>query len=190
MRRRNNYRSRIRKESRTIPLPAARDRGNGEDDGRYFRCWNCNSICNIDRDALGGPESRDGLSYEDFPIPVYGADTAVDNSDIARLGGSIASLTVAAVEKIDSTFPVYYPGAPAVNAFTGSLISVRQLAGRTDRFNGAWISRTPVMVGGFFTTTLAIETPLGVLATEPHHIKPVVNTGCWFCGTLNWKGDF
>ena len=115
-RRRSQYRnrSRLRNESRTIPLYGSVERGNGLDDGRYFRCWNCGFVCNEDRDSLGGSESRDGIYYEDFPIPVYGADTAVDNSDIARLGGSIANQTIVA-ERIQYPAFVgqpYYPGQP------------------------------------------------------------------------------
>ena len=122
-RRRSLYRnrSRIRKESRSIPLRGNAERGNGLDDGRYFRCWNCGFVCNVDRDALGGPESRDGLYYEDFPIPVYGADTAVKNSGIARLGGSIGNQTLVAVIQ-EGTFPGYmqYPGyTPAEESYPG-----------------------------------------------------------------------
>lgn len=62
---RYNYR-RIRGEKRTLPMY-----GEGDDRGKYFRCWNCGFICNIDRDALG---DGDGRSYTEFAVttePLY-----------------------------------------------------------------------------------------------------------------------
>jgi len=60
---------RIRGEKRTIPMY-----GEGDDAGKYFRCWNCGFICNIDRDALG---DGDGRAYTEFGIttePLYPVD--------------------------------------------------------------------------------------------------------------------
>lgn len=39
--------SRLPKDKRTIRL-----RGSLDDDGRYFRCWNCGFICDSQRDVL------------------------------------------------------------------------------------------------------------------------------------------
>lgn len=88
------YRSRIRRDSRTIPLHGDDERGNGLDDGRYFRCWNCGFVCNQDRDALGGPESGDGITYERFNIPTYGSDGSTPGTGVARVGGSLAATVV------------------------------------------------------------------------------------------------
>ena len=44
-------------------MPGDKYFGDGEDDGKYFRCANCGFVCDIDRDALGGPESRSGATY-------------------------------------------------------------------------------------------------------------------------------
>lgn len=120
------HRGRIRKESRTIPLYGDRERGNGLDDGRYYRCWNCGFICNVDRDALGGPESGDGKSYEAFLIP-----TDPSLNSVSRLGGSEEPSTV----------------------------------------------------------SLALDIA-GDTITETHAIQSVINQGCPFCGTLNWRGDY
>lgn len=48
-----NRSRKLRKESRTIPLPANADYGNGEDVGKYYRCWYCGFICDVDRDSFG-----------------------------------------------------------------------------------------------------------------------------------------
>lgn len=50
------------KRSRTIPLKGNSIRGDGEDYGKYFKCWNCGWICNVDRDALGGAESEANIT--------------------------------------------------------------------------------------------------------------------------------
>ena len=152
MRNRKNYRSRIRKEARTIPLYGNPDRGNGLDDGRYYRCWNCGFICNIDRDKLGG--HGDGISYEDFPVPF---DASLNS--VSRLGGSIGP----------------------------SAISPKTRAGGSTLRGGGFLGRICMMVGISFWTTLAIGPLLDSVMTDKHHIMPIVDAGCPFCGTLNWK---
>ena len=60
----HRYRNRkTRKEFRNRPIPGHRDYGDGLDEGKYFHCSNCGFVCDIDRDALGGPESRSGATY-------------------------------------------------------------------------------------------------------------------------------
>lgn len=56
----------LRGDSKTIPLEGNRDRGNGEDAGIWYKCWNCGFICKEGRDSLGGSESRSGVVLEDF----------------------------------------------------------------------------------------------------------------------------
>jgi hypothetical protein len=44
----------LSKQRKTIPLPAT-DRTSGRDridSGRYYRCWNCGFICDVDLNAL------------------------------------------------------------------------------------------------------------------------------------------
>jgi len=177
------HRSRIRKESRTIPLYGSPERGNGLDDGRYFRCWNCGFICNIDRDALGGPESRDGLSYEDFPVPVYGAQGGVDYSNIARLGGSIGNETLVCIREEDD-FPgdYFYPSEP-------DTLKTEYYARRHPTENAGFLNRRPQMLGVSIMITMALWNPANVVK-DRYEIKPIVNSGCPMCGTLNWKGDY
>lgn len=57
---------RVRGDSRTIPLKGNKDRGNGEDHGVWYKCWNCKSICKVGRDSLGGSEDRSGVVIEDY----------------------------------------------------------------------------------------------------------------------------
>ena len=68
------------KQSRTIrvrgnPIRGAYEaHGVGEDSGKYFRCWNCGFICDVERDELGDSESRSGASSE-----IYAAQYSSDN---------------------------------------------------------------------------------------------------------------
>lgn len=78
------------RESRTIPLPGNRWRGNGLDHGRYYECWWCGFTCNIDRDSLGGARSRGGDEHEDFSTTTYTPTDGI-SSPLCVLGGSINS---------------------------------------------------------------------------------------------------
>lgn len=57
------------KRSRTLPI-----HGEAEDADKYFRCWNCGFICDVDRDSLGDSESLGGPVYEN-----YSADPVIDS---------------------------------------------------------------------------------------------------------------
>ena len=73
-------------ERRTIPL-RSNDRGSGRDkidDGKYFRCWNCGFICNIERDALS--ERGPGTILTDFDIP---AGTPYQDPEAIKLTGGM-----------------------------------------------------------------------------------------------------
>jgi hypothetical protein len=98
----------LRSDSRTLPQWGSDERGDGEDHGKWFECWNCGWLCNVDRDELGGPESKSNITLESFVV--------------------------------------------------------------VDEY-------------GNETTGYGADTATGIL------YKPVVNTGCPFCGTLNWRGD-
>jgi len=66
----------IRHDSKTIPVPGHRDYGDGEDHGKWYRCWNCGFLCNIDREALGGPEDSPGVITQTFTtLDQYGNTT-------------------------------------------------------------------------------------------------------------------
>jgi hypothetical protein len=72
-----NRNKRLAKQARTIPIPGHIDYGDGEDDGKFYQCWNCKMVCDVDRDELGGPDDRgyrDPKKYtlvgEDYSTPV------------------------------------------------------------------------------------------------------------------------
>lgn len=56
-----NRSRKLRKRSRTIPV-----KGFGDDAGKYYRCWYCGFVCNVDRDALGDAETGSGEYHIDF----------------------------------------------------------------------------------------------------------------------------
>jgi len=55
------HKRKLTKRSRTLPVY-----GEGADKGKYFRCWNCGWICNVDRDELGDSDSSAGDEHTDF----------------------------------------------------------------------------------------------------------------------------
>ena len=90
------YKRRLKKRSRTLPIP-----GRGEDEGKYFHCWNCHFVCDKDRDELGDSATRGGDHHLDAPNPIVnvpGGNTA----NQAVLGGSIGHYHVAAIVGPDS----------------------------------------------------------------------------------------
>jgi hypothetical protein len=73
-----------RKRSRTLPIYGNPEMGDGKDDGKYFRCWNCGFVCNVERDALGDSESLSGVSYE-----IYEQKYSTDGSPAPFIGAAI-----------------------------------------------------------------------------------------------------
>lgn len=57
---------RLPKESRTIPLRGNKIRGDGQDHGKWFRCWYCGARCSVDRESLGGPDSKANITPEEY----------------------------------------------------------------------------------------------------------------------------
>jgi len=53
---------RLPKQSRRIPLRGNKFRGDGEDSGKWFRCWHCGWICNQERDTLGDSQSTSAVT--------------------------------------------------------------------------------------------------------------------------------
>jgi len=51
------------RQKRTIRIP-----GSLEDSNKYYRCWNCGVICNIERETLDtGEHSTAGINVKDAP---------------------------------------------------------------------------------------------------------------------------
>lgn len=118
------------KESRRIPLKGDKYRGNGEDHGRYYRCWNCGFVCDSDRDALGDGNSGNGVTHIDYVINAQGG-SGDPLTSLATLDGDVNHYHVA--------LEIGSDGEPKV---------IR------------------------------------------HDYQTVINSGCPFCGSLNWRGDY
>ena len=58
---RRPYKRKIPKRSQTLPVP-----GKGDDYGKYYHCWNCGFVCNVDRDELGDADSKAGDDHTDY----------------------------------------------------------------------------------------------------------------------------
>jgi hypothetical protein len=66
----------LRGDSKTIPQWGSDERGDGEDHGKWYECWNCGWLCNTDRDELGGPDSKSNITPEPFlEVDQYGTAT-------------------------------------------------------------------------------------------------------------------
>ena len=69
--------------------------GDGRDYGKYYRCKICNTAVNAERDALGGPESGDGLAFKDtvtLSVPTLGDEL----SSLALQESSVLAMAVGA----------------------------------------------------------------------------------------------
>ena len=140
-RRRYNTSKKLRKESRTIPVPAGDGHLRGTnytgilDDGRFFRCWNCGFINAVDRNSLGGSQSRSGLIHKEnaigYPSPnAEGTGTEALSPDgrtpyqlLAVMGGINTSYVALENDPNGTTKPILHSFESAVAggcAFCGS----------------------------------------------------------------------
>lgn len=119
-----NHRSKkLRKESRTISIFGSADRGDGRDSKRYWECWHCGFVCDVERDYLGGAEER----------------------------ATVKPIAYDQTEDDLSTAKYHCEGA------AGATQTLCEAAG------GTWSKK---------------------------RYKPSVDSGCPFCGSPNWRGDF
>jgi hypothetical protein len=65
----------LKKEARTRPIGGHIDYGDGEDHGKYYRCWNCDMVCNVERDALGGIDDRPDINVQPYNMISQDAST-------------------------------------------------------------------------------------------------------------------
>ena len=93
--------NRLRKDSRTIPRHGDPVQGDGRDDRRFWTDWHCGFVCDIERDALGDSQTRNGVTFEDLPIPALGRDQD-PFTGIVVLGG-IGHIQVALENGSDGT---------------------------------------------------------------------------------------
>lgn len=114
------------RRSRTLPL-----KGTGDDAGKWYRCWYCGFICNVERDELGDSDSSSGVGHIDYHSQAFGNMDATDSLNrVAVIGGP---LHVFALMELDAD---------------GSAKGIR------------------------------------------HDFKSDISTGCPFCGSKNWRGDY
>ena len=71
-----NRSRKVRKDSKTIPVPGHQDYGDGEDADKWYECWHCGFKCNVERDELGGKDDDSKVTPTAFTdVDQYG-DTA------------------------------------------------------------------------------------------------------------------
>lgn len=78
----------MRSERKTIPMRAS-DGGSGREEvdaGRYFRCWNCGFVCDIDRDALD--DGRHGATTTIYTTASAGASSGDPLSPFTLVDGT------------------------------------------------------------------------------------------------------
>ena len=131
-------RRRTPKRSRTIELPGHRDYGDGIDDGKYYRCWNCGFICDVDQDELGGENSRSGATYAQY-------DDVYSENEPPFYSG---------IDGENETTPL----VPLLGMRSAHVVMKLDADGSESTIRRNWYND-----GG---------------------------TGCPFCHTLNWRGDY
>ena len=101
-----NRSRKLRKRSKTIPV-----KGFGDDAGKYYQCWYCGFMCNVDRDSLGDAESGSGEYHQDFTGSAYGSgDSSSPLNTLALLDG--ADVVLMELDASGSTKTVYHEFAP------------------------------------------------------------------------------
>lgn len=85
--RRRNENKRVRKQSRTNPLRGHKDYADGRDDGKYWRCWNCGFVCDVERDELGGGDGVSHTVYE--ALYTGGPKKGANNTDYLETDAAI-----------------------------------------------------------------------------------------------------
>lgn len=85
-------RTKLRREARTKPVKGHFDYGDGKDAGKYYRCWNCGFVCDIDRDQLGGRDEPSRVSSKAYDLVGEDSETLVkdtnNSSDYSIFGGT------------------------------------------------------------------------------------------------------
>ncbi len=59
--------------------------GLANDAGKYYACGYCGFTCNVDRDGLGGENSRSGVRHSDFVAPEYDGSGDISSPLSTRL---------------------------------------------------------------------------------------------------------
>lgn len=84
---------RIAGDARSIPLHGDPDRGDGRDANRYYRCWNCGFICDVERDSqIGHPSGEDYLESIQASDP--NANSARNEPNLSMLEDSLENCQI------------------------------------------------------------------------------------------------
>lgn len=153
--------SKIRHDFRNRgPLPGSRDRGNGLDADRYWRCANCGWICKLGRDSLGGTASISGSYPNDYVVK---EDPTAQNADPRNaLQPWVAIPATCSMETLNSVGVIHQtrnPDQPSNESFGSGIFGVGSFGGDSD------------------------------FVTIRRDYAADVTAGCPLCGSLNWRGD-
>lgn len=105
-----------RKSRSAVPINGSAIRGDGLDAGKYFRCAQCGFVCNKERDSLGGPESKNNVSFE-----IFNNDTPEDGLNFAILGMTHICLRIGADSNPQQIYRNYMPVINSGCPMCGSL---------------------------------------------------------------------
>jgi len=74
----NHHSSKPRHDSKSKPLWGSPERGDGQDNGKYYECWNCGFVCDIDRDATGDAQSTSRINLKPYDLLDEYGDSVAD----------------------------------------------------------------------------------------------------------------
>lgn len=90
------HKRKLKKRSRTLPIF-----GKGEDADKFYHCWYCGFVCDVDRNELGDSASKSGDHHLDALAPIVNVDSG-NAGNFATLGGCTGHYHVAARIGADS----------------------------------------------------------------------------------------
>jgi len=93
-----NRSKKLRRARKATAIPGHLDYGNGQDHNRYYRCIICGFVCDVKRDALGGPNDTHGISITPYSLEDQYGDAAAS--------GDIIKSTTRYFSEVDMGCPV------------------------------------------------------------------------------------
>jgi len=199
----------VRGDSSRKSVRGSRNKGSMDDYGKYFRCWNCNTICNIERDGRGDRGVYDYASVDPvwlrYTDDAYWAVTSSKGSFVGTRWKAAhyndgAAKTGIHIEVSGSWYTSFRPTEVIINHNIGqdvSSITTAQLsdAGTSALHSDSLNDGVPVSLtfSSDDISTLVFE-QTGTLRqfyiTDIQFLAPAtLSKGCPFCGTLNWHAD-
>ncbi len=127
----------LRKRSRSLPV-----KGQVDERGKAYRCWNCGFVCIEGRDALAGSDDRSNVIPTDY------------------------------TEK--------YPSATGIFSGTEGLSADGVTPLQLLAISGGAMGRVVTLKLGSDGEPIPLY----------HAHRAKVTSGCPFCGTKNWRGDY